>query len=895
MNPGRAALCLLFVSAFSAQALDLYVSPKGSDQGAGTEAAPFATLGRARQEIRDRRAHGLNAEPVTVNVRAGLYELGETFSLDQPEDSGSAQSPVTWRGYEKERPLVTGGVAVTGWKRWKGEILQADLPAMKGKQIRQLLFNGKRQPLARYPNFDPANPTAGGWAYVAGEMWPMYADKEGEDKKTLAVKPEDWRTWARPSEVEVFIFPRFNWWNDILRVASVDPAAHTVTTTSNASYAMRPNDRYYFQNALEELDAPGEWYFDKTAGTLYFWPPAPIEGSTVLVPRLQNILALEKVSDVTLRGLEFACAEGTAIELRNCGHCTVADMIVHDVGGFSGNGVNVNGGSANGVIGCDISNLGRNGISLSGGDTQTLTAAGNFADNCYIHHPGIYYKQGVGVALAGVGQRVSHCLIHDTPRFAIQYSGQKHILEYNHLRHLALETEDVGATYGGGRDWLGSRGTIIRYNYIHDVRGFGWNGQWTSPYFAWGIYLDDNSGGVDVIGNIVARCGRSLIHGHSARDCRVENNIFVEGGLRQWEFNGWTTKQHFWESNFEQMLAAWKKVQDVPAWQQMRGMSLSPADTPNALGQVMSGNEIHRNIIAWKNPESKALNVANFDAARNHADDNLYWHHGLPLLTGQHSHSGPPISENLLANPTFAGEPGKLPTDWSWQIRPKPEASAFVAEEDGRRYLQMDAAFNEAKARDNYPIVASKQLALTPGGSYRLSGRMRSAVPGAKANLMLQCYVGAHDGKPGFFWASSPSEAVLTPEWKEYVFDFSIPHEGERGWSPEMKLFRARIDWKEKTGSLQVESPVLQQVESMDEWASWREMGDRHSVVADPLFVDPEHDDYHLRPASPAYQIGFQPLPIEMMGPYADPLRATWPIVEAPGEREVLAKAGKGK
>jgi hypothetical protein len=321
-------------------------------------------------------------------------------------------------------------------------------------------------------------------------------------------------------------------------------------------------------------------------------------------------------------------------------------------------------------------------------------------------------------------------------------------------------------------------------------------------------------------------------------------------------------------------------------------MTLSPQDAPNALGQVMSGDEIHRNIIAWKNPESRALNVANFDAARNHVDDNLYWHHGLPLLTGQHWHGGAPLTGNLLANPAFAGEPDKLPTDWVWQIRPRPDAKAFAAGEGDHRYLQIDAAFNEEKKRDNYPIVAGKPMELQPGQSYRLSARLRSEVPGAKANLMLQCYVGAHDGKPGFFWASSPSEAALTPEWKEFVFDFAIPKEGERGWSPLMKQFRARIDWKEKSGSLQVEAPVLQQVETKDEWASWQEMGDRHSLIADPLFVDAAHDDYHLRPASPAYQIGFQPLPIEMMGPYADPLRATWPIVEAPGKREEMA-AGK--
>ena len=164
--------------------------------------------------------------------------------------------------------------------------------------------------------------------------------------------------------------------------------------------------------------------------------------------------------------------------------------------------------------------------------------------------------------------------------FAIMFTGNSHTLEFNHMRHLALETEDVGATYCGGRDWISPRGTVIRYNFIHDVLGYGWNGKWTSPYFAWGIYLDDNSGGVDVIGNIVARCGRSLIHGHSARDCRVENNIFIEGGLRQWEFNGWTTKHRFWTDHLPAMEKGFASVANQPAWKTMRGMDVPPAQIP---------------------------------------------------------------------------------------------------------------------------------------------------------------------------------------------------------------------------------------------------------------------------------------------------------------------------
>ena len=76
-----------------------------------------------------------------------------------------------------------------------------------------------------------------------------------------------------------------------------------------------------------------------------------------------------------------------------------------------------------------------------------------------------------------------------------------------------------------------------------------------------------------------------------------------------------------------------------------------------------------------------------------------------------------------------------------------------------------------------------------------------------------------------------------------------------------------------------------------DRWfepfSTWQKKGhDVHSVFADPLFVDPEHDDYRLREDSPALKMGFSPLPIDEMGPYESVDRATWPIVEASGARE---------
>ncbi|MEP6671032.1 MAG: right-handed parallel beta-helix repeat-containing protein [Chthoniobacter sp.] len=900
INPRRFALIpflqaalLAALTATTAHGTDWYVAPNGDDAWSGKLPAPnaektdgpFAHLSQARDAVRDARKAG-DTSAMTVQVRAGLYELSAGLKLDA-QDSGTAEAPVVWRAFENEKPVLIGGLAISHWDPWKDGILQTDvrMQGFKGAAFKQLFFGGQRQILARYPNYDPQNPYGGGWAYADGEMWPMYADKEGEDKHTLLVKPQDWRTWARPEDVEVFVFPRYNWWNDILRVKSVDAEKHTVTTAKDGSYAMRANDRFYFQGALEDLDAPGEWYLDRQTWTLYFKPPAAIDSAPVYAPTTRDIIAIENANYVTLRGFTLECADGSAVVLTKANHCRVVGCTVRNVGDFSGTGISVREGTDNGVVGCDISQTGSNGVSLSGGDRPTLTNAGNFVDNCYIHHVGVFYKQGVGVALSGVGQRVSHCLIHDTPRFAIQFGGNNHLLEYNHLRHLALETEDVGATYCGGRDWLTPRGTVIRYNFIHDVLGFGWNGKWTSPYFAWGIYLDDNSGGVDVTGNIVARCGRSCIHGHSARDCRVENNIFVEGGMRQWEFNGWTVKQRFWETTLPQMEKGYEAVANLPAWKGLRGMDVPPEKIPDSEGRVMSGDIFTRNIIAWKNPEAKALNVVNFNPARNQFDRNLYWHDGLPLKTGQHK-AGKVISGNLAPNPSFQdGGPNALPKDWQWQIH-TPGGTAGVTEDNGAQSLRIDAAYNHEKKRDNYPIVVSHDVELKPGGAYRLHARLRTDQENAKASLMLQFFLPATDGQPAHFWASSPSEAKITPAWQDFEFAFSIPAKGEKGWHEKMKNFRVRLDWAAEKGALYAADVALEETESLDEWQSWQALGDQHSIIADPKFLAPEKDDYRLAPDSPAWALGFQPIPVEKMGPYASPDRATWPIVEAEGARE---------
>ena len=95
-------------------AADLYVAPDGHDAWSGRSVTaadtngPFATLERARDEVRALKKAGALGTGVTVHVRAGLYALPHTLKLDG-NDAGSADAPIVYRGYEAERPTLTGG------------------------------------------------------------------------------------------------------------------------------------------------------------------------------------------------------------------------------------------------------------------------------------------------------------------------------------------------------------------------------------------------------------------------------------------------------------------------------------------------------------------------------------------------------------------------------------------------------------------------------------------------------------------------------------------------------------------------------------------------------------------------------------------------------------------
>ena len=118
----------------------------------------------------------------------------------------------------------------------------------------------------------------------------------------------------------------------------------------------------------------------------------------------------------------------------------------------------------------------------------------------------------------GVGCRAAHNLIHDTPHMAIFVSGNDHVIEYNEIHHVCMESNDAGAIYAG-RDWT-MRGTVVRHNLFYEILGYEGRG-------CVGVYLDDMLCGITVFGNLFYRVCRAAMIG-GGRDCTIENNIFVD-------------------------------------------------------------------------------------------------------------------------------------------------------------------------------------------------------------------------------------------------------------------------------------------------------------------------------------------------------------------------------
>ncbi|MFZ6028750.1 MAG: right-handed parallel beta-helix repeat-containing protein [Chloroflexota bacterium] len=306
-----------------------------------------------------------------------------------------------------------------------------------------------------------------------------------------------------------------NYWADDTIAGTIDGSG-VVTLADEPGYGISVGQPFAALNLLEEIDIPGEWYLDRASGTLYFWPPAGLNGSQIGVSLLEEpLLAVNGAGYVRFEGITFELGRDNLAEVRNAGHVQFNHCTFRNAGR---NAVDIGSSSNSGVNYGTIYNLGAGGVLLSGGSRPELTPAYNFVRNSEIHHYGRWDRTyRPAIRLSGVGQIAEHNEIHDAPHAAILFSGNEHQMRYNEIGYVVQESNDAGAIYAG-RDW-GYRGNDISYNFIHHIESvFGGSH---------GIYLDDAVSGMRVFGNVLYRIRGSATVNGGGRDNLAENNVIA--------------------------------------------------------------------------------------------------------------------------------------------------------------------------------------------------------------------------------------------------------------------------------------------------------------------------------------------------------------------------------
>lgn len=547
----------LLAMAWTRAEVVIHVAADSSAGGDGSLAKPYQTLAQARDGIRARRQAGSlpPGETVAVELAPGIYPLTASFALGET-DGGTAEAPVIYRASEPGQAKIRGGLTLdpSWFTPLTDEAARSRLEAPARDKVRvcdlssriaqpfgawrtafqgppappSLYAGGRPLTLARWPN---AGAAEGGWAGFTKTLDTGLPQPEAADPALRALHPgtflfDDPRParWNLDEGVWLLGYWTHDWSDEVIRIASYDKEKKAIQMAAPHSYGINGGTwgakqrRFYAMNALEELDAPGEWFLDRSRKLLYFYPEKDSPpGETVLATLTEPLVRANGTKHLHLVGLDFQYGHSDGIIARQTEGFEVIGSVVANL---AGSGISLNG-TANAVRSCDVYHLGRGGISLSGGDRKSLAPAGNVAVNNHVHHYGLYQRTyAAGIGVQGCGQIVRHNRIHDAPHNAVLYGGNEHLFERNEIYRVVLETGDAGAFYTG-RDWT-SQGNVLRHNFIHDLGG-GDAGHVNTM----GVYLDDCDCGDTLEGNVFLRAGRAIMIG-GGRDNPVRNNLVID-------------------------------------------------------------------------------------------------------------------------------------------------------------------------------------------------------------------------------------------------------------------------------------------------------------------------------------------------------------------------------
>jgi len=272
-----------------------FVAPNGNDKDKGTEKAPFKTIKAAQDNARAQKGD------VTIYLRGGEYRLDKTLIFAPQDNKGDKHLVVC--SYPGEQAIISGSIELKlQWQPYKNGIMQAKV--MPGISIDMLTVNGAIRHMARYPNFDSTAVRFNGTS----------AD---------ATSPDRVKTWKNPSGGFLHAMHISDWGDFHYRITGKDDKGNLKLEggwQNNRPYGLSPENRM-IENIFEELDAPGEWFYDSIEAILYYYPlpNEEIAKSVFETAQLKHLVEFrgteqEPVKNITIKNIELTRTARTFME-----------------------------------------------------------------------------------------------------------------------------------------------------------------------------------------------------------------------------------------------------------------------------------------------------------------------------------------------------------------------------------------------------------------------------------------------------------------------------------------------------------------------------------------------------------------------------------------------------
>lgn len=556
----------------------IYVSTRGNDKWNGSEKKPVASLVRA-QELA--RAYGRDTS-VDIVFEDGIYYLPGTVQFTG-QDSKDYPATVTLRARHEGKAVISGGQQIRlDWKQEAGNIYVASVPA--GMDIDQLYVAGLRQPMARFPNAQP------GKQRNVYDTWVL--DHQAQPNPEMdPLQPERIALWKNPEGGYVHAMHTALWGDMHWEIKGKNEDGTLQLEggwQNNRPSGMHPLYRFV-ENIKEELDVPGEWYYDRSESKLYYMPLPEIDldEAKVEIVRLKHLIEFNGTKENPVRGIhlqgltfkhtartfmenkeqllrsDWTMYRGGAIVFNGAEECSVENCEFDHLGG---NTIFVNNYNRYLTVrGCYIHHNGANGIVFVGDpdmvrsplfrygnqnyETMDMTP-GSLGDNypqdcwvddCLITMTGRDEKQTAPVQISMSQRiRVSHCSIYDVPRAGININEGTfggHIIEFCDVFNTVLETGDHGSFNSWGRDrfWTPDVVTISDQVALHPDMQY-WDvlepnvlryNRWRCDH-GWDVDLDDGSSFYRIYCNLLLNGGLKMREGY---DRVATNNIILNNSL----------------------------------------------------------------------------------------------------------------------------------------------------------------------------------------------------------------------------------------------------------------------------------------------------------------------------------------------------------------------------